>query len=115
MLDSAEDVLQRLEQTRLRLHVLDDDTIGRVRETQALERLTQQLAARSRVLTASLACAEDLPVIPIEQGLAQDDRALALEPLRDNHKPSPAGCDTSTVTFRVPLFSPTAPPPETLG
>ena len=85
MLESAEEVLQSLEQARPRPHVLDDYTIGRVREAhgtqlndlwwyteqlarwqrtsptpaqqQELERLTQQVAALRRVLTASLALA----------------------------------------------------------
>src|SRR5262244_3610239 len=76
MVESAEDVLQSLEQARQRPHVLDDYTIGRVREAhgtqlndlwwyteqlarwqranpapaqqQELERLTQQVAALRR-------------------------------------------------------------------
>lgn len=112
MLESAEDVLQSLEQARLRPHVLDDDTIGRVREAhgtqlhdlwwyteqltrwqrtspppaqaQELIRLTQQLASLRRVLTASLALAEEfgffarrlekvysrlIPPMPVEPGV----------------------------------------------
>src|SRR6266568_5036074 len=104
---SAEDVLQSLEQARPRPHVLDDYTIGRVREAhgtqlndlwwyteqlarwqrasptsaqqQKLDRLTQQLAALRRVLTASLALAEELQAGTIEKVLAKDDVALALE------------------------------------
>ena len=88
MLDSAEEVVQSLEQARPRPHVFDDATIGRVREAhgtqrndvwwyteqlarwqrasptrvqaQELARLTQQLTALRRVLTASLALAEAL-------------------------------------------------------
>ena len=90
MVESAEEVVQSLEQARPRPHVLDDSTIGRVREAhgtqlndlwwyteqlarwqrasptptqaQELARLTQQLAALHRVLTASLALAEELGV-----------------------------------------------------
>ena len=113
MLESAEDVVQSLEQARP--HVLDDSTIGRVREVhgtqlndlswyaeqlarwrrasptpaqaQELERLTQQLAALRRVLTASLAFAEELQAGTIEKVLAKDDVELAVEYLLGKRKP----------------------------
>jgi hypothetical protein len=115
MLESAEDVLQSLEQARPRPHVLDDYTIGRVREAHGtqlndlwwyteqlsrwqrasptpsqqleLERLTQQVAALRRVLTASLALAEELQAGTIEKVLAKDDMELALEFLLGKRKP----------------------------
>ena len=115
MLESAEEVLQSLEQARPRPHVLDDYTIGRVREAhgtqlndlwwyteqlarwqrarptptqaQELTRLTQQLAALRRVLTASLALAEELQAGTIEKVLAKDDVELALEFLLGKRKP----------------------------
>jgi len=115
MLESAAEVLQSLEQARPRPHVLDDYTIGRVREAhgtqlndlwwyteqldrwrrasptpaqaQELDRLTQQLAALRRVLTASLALAEELQAGTIEKVLAKDDVALALEYLLGKRKP----------------------------
>ncbi len=136
MLESAEDVVQSLEQARPRPHVLDDSTIGRVREAhgtqlndlwwyaeqlarwrrasptpaqaQELERLTQQLAALRRVLTASLAFAEELQAGTIEKVLAKDDVELAVEYLLGKRKPSPDGCDASPVTMRVPSFSHTS-------
>jgi len=115
MLESAEEVLQSLEQARPRPHVLDDYTIGRVREAhgtqlndlwwyteqlarwrrgsptpaqqQELERLTHQLTALRRVLTASLALAEELQAGTIEKVLAKDDVELALKFLRGKRKP----------------------------
>jgi hypothetical protein len=115
MLESAEDVLQSLEQARPRPHVLDDYTIGRVREAhgtqlndlwwyteqlarwqranpapaqqQELERLTHQVAALRRVLTASLALAEELQAGTIEKVLAKDDVELAFEFLLGKRKP----------------------------
>ena len=115
MLESAEEVLQSLEQARPRPHVLDDYTIGRVREAhgtqlndlwwyteqlarwhrasptptqaQELERLTQQLTALRRALTASLALAEQLQAGTIEKVLAKDDVELALEFLLGKRKP----------------------------
>ena len=115
MLESAEEVVQSLEQARPRPHFLDDSTIGRVREAhgtqlndlwwyteqlarwqrasptpaqaQELERLTQQLAALRRVLTASLAFAEELQAGTIEKVLAKDDVELAVEYLLGKRKP----------------------------
>jgi hypothetical protein len=115
MVESAEEVLQSLEQARPRPHVLDDYTIGRVREAhgtqlndlwwyteqlarwqrasptpaqqQELERLTHQLTALRRVLTASLALVEALQAGTIEKVLAKDDVELALEFLRGKRKP----------------------------
>jgi hypothetical protein len=115
MLESAADVVQSLEQARPRPHVLDDYTIGRVREAhgtqlndlwwyteqlarwqrarptptqqQELERLTHQLTALRRVLTASLALAEELQAGTIEKVLAKDDVELAMEFLLGKRTP----------------------------
>ena len=115
MLESAAEVVQSLEQARPRPHVLDDYTIGRVREAhgtqlydlwwyteqltrwrrasptptqvQELEHLTQQLTTLRRVLTASLALAEALQAGTIEKVLAKDDVELALEYLLGKRKP----------------------------
>lgn len=115
MLESAEEVVRSLEQARPRPHVLDDDTIGRVREAHGtqlndlwwyteqldrwrrdsptpaqakeLTRLDGQLEALRRALTASLALAEALQAGTIEKVLATDDRELALEDLRGTRKP----------------------------
>jgi hypothetical protein len=115
MVESAEDVLQSLEQARPRPHVLDDYTIGRVREAhgtqlndvwwyteqlarwqrasptstqqQELGRLTPPLTALRRVLTASLALAEALQAGTIEKVLAKDDVELAMEFLLGKRKP----------------------------
>jgi hypothetical protein len=114
MVESAEDVLQSLEQARPHPHVLDDYTIGRVREAhgtqlndvwwyteqlarwhratptpaqQELERLTHQLTALRRVLTTSLVLAEELQAGTIEKVLAKDDVELALEFLLGKRKP----------------------------
>jgi hypothetical protein len=115
MLESAEDVVRSLEQARPRPHVLDDYTIGRVREAhgtqlqdlwwyteqltrwqhasptpaqaQELIRLGAQLESLRRVLTASLALAEELQAGTIEKVLAKDDVELALEFLRGQRKP----------------------------
>ena len=115
MLDSAEEVLRSLEQVRPRPHLLDDDTIGRVREAHGtqlndlwwytaqlarwrqagptpaqareLTRLGGQLEALRRVLTASLALAEELQAGTIEKILAKDDVELALEYLLGTRKP----------------------------
>lgn len=115
MLESAEDVVRSLEQARPRPHVLDDDTIGRVREAHGtqlndlwwyteqldrwrrdsptpsqakeLTRLGGQLEALRRVLTASLALAEALQAGTIDKVLAKDDVELALEYLRSQRKP----------------------------
>ena len=94
---------------------MDDYTIGRVREAhgtqlndlwwyteqlarwqraspapaqrQELERLTHQLTALRRVLTTSLALAEELQAGTIEKVLAKDDVELALEFLLGKRKP----------------------------
>jgi hypothetical protein len=115
MVESAEDVLQSLEQARPRPQVLDDYTIDRVREAhgtqlndvwwyteqlarwqrasptstqqQELGRLTHQLTALRRVLTASLALAEELQAGTIEKVLAKDDVELAMEFLLGKRKP----------------------------
>jgi len=101
MLDSAQEVVRSLEQARPRPHVLDDDTVGRVREAhgtqlqdlwwytaqltrwrqasptpaqaQELSRLDSQLDALRGTLTASLALTEELQAGTIEKVLAKDD------------------------------------------
>jgi hypothetical protein len=115
MLESAQDVVQSLEQARPRPHVLDDYTIGRVREAhgtqlkdlwwyteqlarwqhasptpaqaQELTRLGGQLEALRRTLTASLALAEELQAGTIDKVLAKDDVELALEFLQGKRRP----------------------------
>ena len=115
MLESAEEVVQSLEQARPHPHVLDDYTIGRVREAhgtqlndlgwyteqlarwqrasptraqaQELARLTQQLAALHQVLTTSLALVEELQAGTIEKVLAKDDVELAVEFLLGKRRP----------------------------
>ena len=56
-------------------------------QQQELERLTHQLAALHRVLTASLALAKELQAGTIEKVLAKDDVELALEFLLGKRKP----------------------------
>ena len=115
MLDSAEDVIRSLEQARPRPHILDDYTIGRVREahgtqlnvlwwyteqlvrwqqasptpaqTRKLTRLGGQLEALRRTLTASLALAKELQSGTIEKILVKDDVELAMEYLLGKRKP----------------------------
>lgn len=115
MLESAEEVVRSLEQARPRPHVLDDATLSRVCEVhgtqmndlwwyteqfarwqrahptpaqaQELTRLTQQLAALRRVLTASLALAEELQAGTIDKILAKDDVELAMEFLLGKRRP----------------------------
>ena len=114
MLESAQDVHGSLQQARSRPHVMDDDTIGRVRaahgtqlddlwlydqqlsrwqqpapteaEQQEITRLTRQLAELRRVLTATLALADEMKDSTIEKILAKDDATLALEFLLGKHK-----------------------------
>jgi hypothetical protein len=52
-----------------------------------LTRLAGQLEALRRVLTASLALAEELQTGTIDRVLAKDDVELALEYLRGQRKP----------------------------
>ena len=115
ILDSAEDVVRSLEQARPRPHILDDYTIGRVREAHGtqlndlwwyteqlaqwrqagptpaqareLTRLGGQLEALRRALTASLVLAEELQAGTIEKILAKDDVELAVEYLLGKWKP----------------------------
>ena len=56
-------------------------------QQQELERLTQQVAVLRRVLTASLALAEELQAGTIEKVLAKDDVELALEFLLGKRRP----------------------------
>jgi hypothetical protein len=115
MLESAEDVHRSLQEARPRPHVLDDDTIGRVREvygtqlndlwlyeeqlarwrkagptqeqSSELERLTRQLTELRQVLTSCLALADELSQATIEKVLAKDDFELGLEVLLGKRKP----------------------------
>jgi hypothetical protein len=114
MLKSAKDVQGSLEQARSRPHVMDNYTIGRVREAhgtqlddlwlyeeqlsrwqtptpteaqqQEITRLTRQLADLRGVLTATLALADDMKDATIEKILAKDDFELGLEFLMGKHK-----------------------------
>ena len=114
MLESAKDVQGSLEQARSRPHVMDDYTIGRVREAhgtqlddlwlyeeqlsrwqtptpteaqqQEITRLTRQLAGLRGVLTATLALADEMKDSTIEKILAKDDFELGLEFLMGKHK-----------------------------
>lgn len=115
MLDSCQDVARSLELARSRPHILDDYTIGRVREVHGtqlndlwwyteqlarwyqasptpaqvreLTRLGGQLEALRHTLTASLDLAEELQAGTIEKILAKDDVELALEYLLGKRKP----------------------------
>ena len=109
MLESAEEQAQTLQQARLKPHVLDDYTVGRVItvfttqqddlwlfeeqlwrwEAQELTgvhrcevgRLTSQLGQLRQVIAAILALADELKSGTIEQGLAKSDAQLGLEAL----------------------------------
>jgi hypothetical protein len=56
-------------------------------QQQELERLTHQLTALRRVLTASLALAEELQAGTIEKVLAKDDVELSMEFLLGKRRP----------------------------
>jgi hypothetical protein len=107
MLESAQEVHGSLQQARLRPHVMDDYTISRVceahgtqlddlwlyekqlsrwqtpapskAEQQEITRLNQQLAELRRVLTSTLALADEMKDHTIEKILAKDDFELGLE------------------------------------
>ena len=107
MLESAQEVHGSLQQARTQPHVMDDYTIGRVREVhgkqledlglydeqlsrwqtdnpsamqrQEIERLTDQLTTLRQVLTSCLALADEMKDGTIEKILAKDDVELALE------------------------------------
>lgn len=114
MLESAKEVHGSLQQARSRPHVMDDYTIGRVREVhgtqlddlwlyeeqlsrwqtptppaaqqQEISRLNQQLTELRGVLTATLALADEMKDGTIEKILAKDDVELGLEFLMGKHK-----------------------------
>ena len=114
MLESAEDVSQSLQQAEDRPHVMDDYTVGRVREVhgtqlndlwlyeeqlarwskadptlaqrQEIDRLTHQLDRLRRVLTLTLALADELKEGTIDTIMAKSDIALAIEMLTGKRK-----------------------------
>ena len=114
VLESAQNVYGSLQQARSRPHVMDDDTIGRVREVhgaqlddlwlyeeqlsrwqtptpseaqqQEITRLNRQLAELRGVLTATLALADEMKDSTIEKILAKDDFELGLDFLMGKHK-----------------------------
>ena len=107
MLESAQDVHASLQQARTRPHVMDDATLGRVRQVhgaqlddlwlyeeqlsrwqkasptatqrQEIGRLRHQLTTLRQVLSACLALADEMKDGTIEKMLAKDDVDLALE------------------------------------
>jgi hypothetical protein len=109
MLESAEDVYQSLQQAEDRPHVMDDYTVGRVREVhgtqlndlwlyeeqlarwstadptlaqrQEIDRLTHQLDRLRSVLTFTLDLTDARKEATIEQVMATSDIALAIEVL----------------------------------
>ncbi len=110
MLESVEEVYKSLQQAQIRgSHVLDDYTVGRVREAHTtqfndlwlyeeqldrwrdasptpaqraeLERLNQQLIRLRRLLTSSLSLTEELAEATIEKVLSKSDIELALDVL----------------------------------
>ncbi len=115
MLESAEEVYHSLEQAHDRPHVMDDYTVGRVREvhttqrndlwlyeeqlaqwqqaaltpTQAAEikRLQQQLDQLKSVLTLCLALADELAEGTIEKVLGKSDIEMAVDFLSGKSKP----------------------------
>ncbi len=114
MLESAEDVYQSLQQAEDRPHVMDDYTVGRVREVhstqrndlwlyeeqlarwstadptlaqrQEIDRLTHQLDRLRSVLTFTLALADELKEGTIEKVMAKSDIELAVEMLTGKRK-----------------------------
>jgi hypothetical protein len=114
MLASAQEVMGSLEQARTRPHVMDDYTLGRVREVHGtqlndlwlyqeqlsrwtaesptdrqrteIERLTGQLSALRQVLTLCLALADEMKDGTIDQILAKDDVELAIDFLMGKRK-----------------------------
>ncbi len=109
MLESAEDVSQSLQQAEDRPHVLDEYTVGRVREVhstqrndlwlseeqlarwstadptraqrQEIDRLTHQLDRLRRVLTCTLTRTDARKEATIEKVMATSDIELAIEVL----------------------------------
>ena len=114
MLESAEDVSQSLQQAEDRPHVMDDYTVGRVREVystqrndlwlyeeqlarwstadptlaqrQEIDRLTHQLDRLRSVLTLTLALTDELKEGTIEKVMAKSDIELAIEMLTGKRK-----------------------------
>jgi hypothetical protein len=107
MLESAQGVLDSLERARTRPHVMDDYTLGRVREVHGtqlndlwlyeeqlsrwrkdsptdrqrteIERLTDQLTTLRHVFTLCLVLTDEMKDGTIDQILAKDDVELAIE------------------------------------
>ena len=114
MLESAQSVLDSLERARTQPHVMDDYTLGRVREVHGtqlndlwlyeeqlsrwrgssptdrqrteIERVTNQLTALRHVLTLCLALADEMKAGTIDKILAKDDVELAIEFLMGKRK-----------------------------
>ena len=114
MLESAQSVLDSLERARTRPHIMDDYTLGRVREVHGtqlndlwlyeeqlsrwtkesptekqrteIERLTDQLTTLRQVFTLCLALADEMKDGTIDQILAKDDVELASEFLMGKRK-----------------------------
>jgi hypothetical protein len=114
MLASAQEVIGSLEQARTKPHVMDDYTLGRVREVYGTQlndlwlyeeqlsrwtkdspterqrreigRLTDQLNALRQVLTLCLALVDEMKDGTIDKILAKDDVELAIEFLMGKRK-----------------------------
>ncbi len=114
MLESAEDVYQSLQQAEDRPHVMDDYTVGRVREVhstqrndlwlyeeqlarwskadptlaqrQEIDRLTHQLDRLRSVLTLTLALTDERKEGTIDTIMAKSDIELAIEMLTGKRK-----------------------------
>jgi hypothetical protein len=114
MLTSAQEVHGSLQQARTRPHVMDDYTLGRVREVHGTQlndlwlyevqlsrwttesptdrqrreigRLTDQLTTLRHVLTLCLALTDEMKDGTIDQILAKDDVELAIEFLMGKRK-----------------------------
>jgi hypothetical protein len=115
MLESAEEVYGSLQQAQDRPHVMDDYTIGRVKEVHTtqrndlwlyeeqlaqwqqaaptpaeaaeIKRLQQQLDRLKGVLTACLALADEIAEGTIEKVMGKSDVELAIEVLTGRHRP----------------------------
>jgi len=114
MLESTQNVYGSLQQARSRPHVMDDYTIGPVREVhgaqlddlglyeeqlsrwqtprptetqqQEITRLNRQLTELRQVLTDTLALADEMKDGTIEKMMAKDDFELGLEFLMGKHR-----------------------------
>ena len=115
MLTSAQEVHDNLKRARTRPHIMDDYTLGRVREVHGTQlndlwlyeeqlsrwtkdspterqrseigRLTDQLSALRQVLTLCLTLTDEMKDGTIDQILAEDDVELAIEFLMGKRKP----------------------------